>query len=187
MPNDNVLTIDRIESLARAHLYVGDDEVVFGTENFARAIEREVLAAHPGQPEQKDAHGWLRSGGLLYRLTDERHPQNRDEINVTMADGSREISGREARAQQLLALLTGQPEPRAEVMDDWIKVDIQRPTEAGIEPDDDVIAWNNDPGFPTIVEASFVSPGFPEYTHWKKKPHGPIDAASAEGSARDER
>lgn len=87
----------------------------------------------------------------------------------------------------LLAAHPGQPEPRAEVMDDWIKVDIQRPTEAGIEPDDDVIAWNNDPGFPTIVEASFVSPGFPEYTHWKKKPHGPIDAASAEGSAHDER
>ncbi|MBN3839307.1 hypothetical protein [Burkholderia sp. Ac-20349] len=58
----------------------------------------------------------------------------------------------------------------------WISVTIQRPCDAGIAPDDDVLAWNNDPGFPTIVEASFVSAGFPEYTHWQPKPAGPADA-----------
>ncbi|WP_249177533.1 hypothetical protein [Burkholderia multivorans] len=55
------LTIDRIESLARTHLYVGDDDVVFGTENFARAIERDILATHPGQPEPRECRhcGWM--------------------------------------------------------------------------------------------------------------------------------
>lgn len=46
--------------------------------------------------------GWLQSGGLLYRLTDDRHPQNRDEINVTMADGSRSDESRARRAGELL-------------------------------------------------------------------------------------
>jgi hypothetical protein len=46
--------------------------------------------------------GWLHENGLLYRLTDERHPCNRDEINVTMADGSRSIEARSRRALELL-------------------------------------------------------------------------------------
>ncbi len=49
--------------------------------------------------------GWLRSGSLLYRLTDEPRPQNRDEINVTMAQGSREGDKRERRARQLMDML----------------------------------------------------------------------------------
>jgi hypothetical protein len=48
---------------------------------------------------------WLISGSLLYRLTDDSRPENCDEINVTMADGSRESGPREARALQLRALL----------------------------------------------------------------------------------
>ncbi|OXJ20302.1 hypothetical protein CFB39_10210 [Burkholderia sp. AU6039] len=71
------------------------------------------------------------------------------------------------------------PEPRDEVTDDWISVAVQRPCDAGIVSCDDVLAWNSDPGFPTIVEAHFVSPGFPEYTHWKRKPDGPVCAAHA--------
>lgn len=46
--------------------------------------------------------GWLQSGSLLYRLTDDRHPQNRDEINVMMADGSRTDEARTRRASELL-------------------------------------------------------------------------------------
>lgn len=38
------LSIADIEALAIEHLYVGDDDVVFGTEKFARAIECAVLA-----------------------------------------------------------------------------------------------------------------------------------------------
>ena len=49
--------------------------------------------------------GWLRSGSLLYRLTNEPRPQNRDEINVTMAQGSREADKRERRARQLKEML----------------------------------------------------------------------------------
>jgi len=60
--------------------------------------------------ETSNARGeWLQSGGLLYRLTDERHPQNCDEINVTMADGSRDNAARAARASEILALLTAPP------------------------------------------------------------------------------
>lgn len=65
--------------------------------------------------------------------------------------------------------------------DDWIRADVQRPIEAGIPSDDDVLAWNNDPGFATIIEASFISPSFPEYTHWKKKPEAPADIDHAKG------
>lgn len=65
--------------------------------------------------------------------------------------------------------------------DDWIRADVQRPIEAGIPSDDDVLAWNNDPGFATIIEASFISQSFPEYTHWKKKPKAPADIDHAKG------
>ncbi|MGW4948640.1 DUF551 domain-containing protein, partial [Actinoplanes sp. NPDC004185] len=32
--------------------------------------------------------------------------------------------------------------------------------DVGIAPNEDVVAWNNDPGFPPIIEARFVSVGF---------------------------
>ena len=62
---------------------------------------RASLAASAGS-EPVAADGWLHENGLLYRLTDERHPRNRDEINVTMADGSRSIESRSRRALELL-------------------------------------------------------------------------------------
>lgn len=58
------------------------------------ALESDLQHPHPD--------GWLQSGGLLYRLTDDRHPQNRDEINVMMADGSRSDEARTRRAGELL-------------------------------------------------------------------------------------
>lgn len=67
------------------------------------------------------------------------------------------------------------------IEDDWIRADVHSPTEAGIPHDDDVLAWNNDPGFATIISASFISPSFPEYTHWKKKPEAPADIDHAKG------
>lgn len=48
---------------------------------------------------------WLQDGPLLYRVTDDRHPVNRDEISVTMADGSRDLGARTKRASELLASL----------------------------------------------------------------------------------
>jgi len=62
------------------------------------------LYPHPShtQPPAMHTDGWLQDGGLLYRLTDERRPQNRDEINVTMADGSRSPESRARRAGELL-------------------------------------------------------------------------------------
>ena len=62
--------------------------------------------------ETSNARGeWLQSGGLLYRLTDERRPQNCDEINVMMANGSRYDADRHARAAEILALLKAAPPP----------------------------------------------------------------------------
>jgi hypothetical protein len=46
--------------------------------------------------------GWRQDGGLLYRLTDGKKPVNRDEINVTMADGFRTPEARARRAGELL-------------------------------------------------------------------------------------
>lgn len=60
-----------------------------------------------GELQDAEPNGqWLRSGGLLYRLTDGPHPENCDEINVTMVDGSRDDKPRAARAQMLLKQLS---------------------------------------------------------------------------------
>lgn len=51
---------------------------------------------------QQPADGWIQEGPLLYCLTDDRKPKNRDEISVTMADGSRTEEARTRRAGELL-------------------------------------------------------------------------------------
>ncbi|WP_124838976.1 hypothetical protein [Burkholderia cepacia] len=112
-------------------------------------------------------------------LADTYHPDISAHDRRSMAVSQTHIEALRA----LLAAHPGQPEPRAEATDDWISVTAQRPCDAGIASCDDVLAWNNDPGFPTIVEAHFVSPGFPEYTHWKRKPIGPVNAARTGASA----
>ena len=61
-----------------------------------------AVAVDAAQYRQPD--GWLQDGSLLYRLTDERQPQNRDEINVTMAGGSRDERDRAAMASALLGM-----------------------------------------------------------------------------------
>lgn len=48
---------------------------------------------------------WLQDRTLLYRLSDDRHPVNRDEIRVTMAEGSRDDQTCTQQATALLALL----------------------------------------------------------------------------------
>ena len=55
------------------------------------------------EPLRKQAgDGWIQEGPLLYRLTDERRPKNRDEIIVTMANSSRTEEARTRRAGELL-------------------------------------------------------------------------------------
>ena len=55
------------------------------------------------EPLRKQAEdGWIQDGHLLYRLTDEHRPRNRDEINVTMANSSRTKEARTRRASELL-------------------------------------------------------------------------------------
>lgn len=49
--------------------------------------------------------GWLQEGSLLYRLTDDLRPCNRDEIKVTMSNGSRSVESSTARAGELLDLI----------------------------------------------------------------------------------
>lgn len=68
---------------------------------------------------------WLRDGSLLYRLTDSHKPQNRDEINITMTDGSRELEVRERRAKQLLEMLQSLAGQSAGVAEGWKLVPIE--------------------------------------------------------------
>ena len=71
---------------------------------------KKYLTEQPAQQQEPVANdGWLQSGGLLYRLTDERRPQNRDEINVTMVDGSRSIESCTRRAGELLDRIRSSP------------------------------------------------------------------------------
>ena len=64
--------------------------------------DRARAALHKIEPQPAPADGWLHSSGMLYRLTDERRPKNCDEINVTMADGSRSLESRSRLAGELL-------------------------------------------------------------------------------------
>lgn len=91
----------------------------------AKVIAR--LAASAGS-EAVAPDGWLHERGLLYRLTDERHPCNRDEINVTMADGSRSIEARSRRALELLDRIRATHHSPPEGMaGGWISVDERLP------------------------------------------------------------
>ena len=68
-------------------------------------LEAQLSAIGAGgvEPLHKQAEdGWIQDGPLLYRLTDERRPRNRDEINVTMANSSRTEEARTRRAGELL-------------------------------------------------------------------------------------
>jgi hypothetical protein len=67
------------------------------------------------QPAPTD--GWLQEGSLLYRLTDGRKPQNRDEINVTMADESRSVESCTRRAGELLDRIRTTPPAAPKVVD----------------------------------------------------------------------
>ena len=68
-------------------------------------LEAQLSAIGAGgvEPLRKQAEdGWIQDGPLLYRLTDERRPKNRDEIIVTMANSSRTEEARTRRAGELL-------------------------------------------------------------------------------------
>lgn len=54
---------------------------------------------------------WLQEGSLLYRLTDDPRPCNRDEIKVSMSNGSRSVESCTARAGELLGLINSRTEP----------------------------------------------------------------------------
>jgi hypothetical protein len=61
-----------------------------------------VKGAAPPRREPVPSDGWLQEGSLLYRVTNDRYAENRDEINVTMADGSHSPEARTRRAGELL-------------------------------------------------------------------------------------
>jgi len=93
------------------------------TKNECIDLLKELRETHSGaiteQQELVADAGWLQSGGLLYRLTDERRPQNRDEINVTMADESRSIDARTRRAKELLnRIRSTHPQPAQQPLTD---------------------------------------------------------------------
>jgi hypothetical protein len=86
------------------------------------AIEMiDAILSAPAQPapvqEPVASDGWLQEGSLLYRLTDGRKPQNRDEINVTMADGSRSVESCTRRAGELLDRIRATPPAAPKVVD----------------------------------------------------------------------
>lgn len=93
MTNDRI-TVSR--ELLRQTIDLLDDMLApgatFSTDSLRAALEQSGV-----EPD-----GWRQDHGLLYRLTDDPNPQNRDEINVTMADGSRSVESRTRRASELL-------------------------------------------------------------------------------------
>lgn len=67
---------------------------------FARGLLRQA-GELPGEDAELE-DGWQQAGAMLYRLTDEHRPQNRDEITVTMSDSSRTPEACARRAGELL-------------------------------------------------------------------------------------
>ena len=104
-----------------------------------------IRAALQDKAREVPADGWLQGGGLLYRLTDESRPQNRDEINVTMADGSRSPESRARRAGELLdRIRSAQPAP---VVPDGFALVPVEPTEAMIQAGiDEMPHFTDEPG-----------------------------------------
>ena len=83
------------------------------------ALRSTRLAPQPAAQVQEDAGGWMRDGGMLYRLTDERRPTNFDEIRVTMANGSRDTGQLSAQAERLLVMLAA-PQPAAQAQEEAV-------------------------------------------------------------------
>ena len=67
--------------------------------NWRESFQEEMRATRSTKPVED---GWLQDGHMLYRLTDEPRPRNRDEIIVTMANSSRTEEARTRRAGELL-------------------------------------------------------------------------------------
>lgn len=77
----------------------------------ARWAESIIAADRALQGEQEaPKNDWLIDGSLLYRLNDDIRPSNCDEINVTMAHGSRAEDVKNRRALALLEILIAQGE-----------------------------------------------------------------------------
>ena len=106
---DSALLQQALDALDIVSLELGIDWLrpEFAEAGNAATALREALAA----PQPEDG-GWLQSGGLLYRLTDERWARNRDEIRVTMADGEQSIEACTQRAWELLDRISSDLAPQ---------------------------------------------------------------------------
>ena len=70
---------------------------------YCKGIARAAIAnAQDGIQRAMQEDGWIQDGYLLYRLTNEPKPRNRDEISVTMVNGSRAEAARTKRASEIL-------------------------------------------------------------------------------------
>lgn len=105
-----VLGDEPIEEFMRKVLFPIDGGYVMDMDGAKVVTGVKWLLAQQAAPAPGE-DGWLQSGGLLYRLTDEHRPCNRDEINVTMVDGSRDPNACALRAGNLLALLAAHTSP----------------------------------------------------------------------------
>ena len=101
-----------LEALETVIADVKTTPTAYEAQRQAIASLRQALEQPVREPVTTD--GWLQADGLLYRLTDDRRQSNRDEISVTMADGSRSIEARTRRAEELLDRMTA-PAPQAAI------------------------------------------------------------------------
>jgi hypothetical protein len=74
-------------------------------------MKTKLMALEADIAQGVEPHGWLIDGSLLYRLND--HGNNCDEINVSMANGSRTPEIRAFVAAALLTRITTPQEPAA--------------------------------------------------------------------------
>lgn len=106
MPNDNVLTPERRFYFANRMIHIDDLEDRIA---LVRAIEREVLTAHPGRPEPRASAGVIAAARAVIEA-DRVQTLTTDHIDAL--DNSIKIQRGELNL----------PEPRAEVTEDTVSV-----------------------------------------------------------------
>ncbi|VWB97332.1 hypothetical protein [Burkholderia lata] len=192
-----VVTDEQILEIGRRHFRPGHN--VDAEANFVAAV-RDVLAAHPGQPEpicRSVAASDDEAREFLYGNLESI------ESAIALADATGNCSqarGLEAVEYQIRRLFSGKPDPRAEVMDGWQPIE-SAPTNVQVvvfwlDPEDeknperhdfDILEeecwtrWTNDYEWAHAVApaGSRLPREQPPYTHWKPLGAPAVDVASA--------
>jgi hypothetical protein len=104
-------------------------------DEFDAALDAAMARAGFEVAQEVEPTGWMRDGGLLYRLGE--YGSNCDEINVTMANNSRDVKARSLAASSLLRRITAPQAVNADLLADSERLNFLLANfESGWSPED---------------------------------------------------